>query len=61
MKCIITGLPELVGENQMMLGQLFLHTMHMNNFKVDSVSVEFQPDDGTPINPPDFYKPKGQG
>lgn len=62
MKAIITNLPELVGENQMMLGQLFLQTMYMNGFKVDDVIVEFQPDEGQPVqttNP--LLNPKGQG
>ena len=35
MKAIISGLPELVGENQQILGRMILLTMHANGFKVD--------------------------
>ena len=57
MKAIITGLPELVGENQTMLGRMILLTMAANGFKVDGVSVEFQPDEGEPLKPaPDIFR-----
>jgi hypothetical protein len=42
MKVIITGLPELVKENQELLGELFLTAMYFNNFKVDGVKIEFE-------------------
>lgn len=44
MKAIITGLPELVEENQQILGRLILTTMWGNNFKVDGVHIEFEGD-----------------
>jgi hypothetical protein len=57
MKAIISGLPELVGENQTLLGRLVLITMHANGFKVDDVHIEFQPDNGSPLPPaPDAYR-----
>jgi hypothetical protein len=40
MKIIITGLPELVPENQEMLGQLILTSMYFNDFKVDGVKIQ---------------------
>jgi len=61
-KAVISNLPELVPENQQMLGQMILLTMHANGFKVDGIHIEFQPDDGEPITPPEPYiRPKGQG
>lgn len=42
MKMIVTNLPELMDENQHLLGQLVLVTMHANNFKVDGVHIEFE-------------------
>ena len=38
---VVKNLPELVDENQQILGQLLLITMHANGFKVDDVRVEF--------------------
>ena len=61
MKAVITGLPELVDENQQMLGRMILMTMHANGFKVDGVAVEFQPDEGEPIIPPAPYKRQNLG
>ncbi len=52
MKAVISGLPELVGENQQLLGQMILITMNANGFKVDGVNIEFQPDEGEPLKPP---------
>jgi hypothetical protein len=47
MKCEITNLPELVPDNQQLLGVMILKTLHANGFKVDNVAIEFMPDDGT--------------
>jgi hypothetical protein len=41
MKMIVHNLPELVEENQYILGQLLLMTMCANSFKVDGVRIEF--------------------
>lgn len=40
MKLIMTGLPELMEENQQMLGELILTSMYYNNFKVDGIKIE---------------------
>ena len=42
MRMIIKNLPEYVDENQMILGQLVLHTMVMNGFMVKDVKIEFE-------------------
>lgn len=58
MKCVIAGLVELAGPNQMLLGQAILHTMHANGFKVDNVSIEFMPDNGEPLpQVPEAFRP----
>lgn len=61
MKAIIRGLPELVDENQQILGRMILLTMHHNGFKVDGVHIEFQPDEGTPIEPPAPFRRPNPG
>lgn len=58
MKAIITGLHELAGYNQQLLGLAILKTMHANGFNVDGVFVEFQPDEGEPIIPPAIFRPQ---
>ena len=42
MRMIIKSLPEYIDDNQMILGQLVLHTMVMNGFNVNGVKVEFE-------------------
>jgi hypothetical protein len=39
-KCIIDGLADtLMDENQDLLGQLILHTMHINGFPVNDIKI----------------------
>lgn len=45
MKAIISGLPELLPENQMLLGQVISIAMHQNMFKVDGIEIKFVEDD----------------
>lgn len=42
MKAVISGLPELVNENQILLGQVILKAMHANGFRVNGVRIEFE-------------------